>query len=367
MPRHKRSKCRLLPFILAANKQNLDDIEELLLLGMLEDEADVDLNPRPVRPRFMLQSISRDEVISSFRFTKDDLYKLTDVLRMPDFIVCSNRTKAPAIEALCIVLRRFSYPNRLGDLSTFFKRSKAELSFICKATVNFICERHGYLLQNLNRQWLLKHDLERYSETISAKGSPHKNCWAFIEGSVRPICRPTRNHKLYSDYNKVHSLKYQSVISPDGLIVNLYGPVEGQKHDSHILHESNILEELENVCQGEYCVYGDPGYPVRSSLIVPFYEANICLEEQEFFMKISPIRESPDWGFRKILQNFAFLDCKKNLKIFLQPIGKFYVVGALVINLHTCLYGSAASKYFEIDPPSIEHYLEYDALSLIHI
>lgn len=63
---------------------------------------------------------------------------------------------------------------------------------------------------------------------------------------------------------------------------------------------------------------------------------------------------SVEWGFGKICQTFAFLDFKKNLKLLLQPIGRYYLVAAILINCHTCLYGSQTSIYFDLDPPSIE-------------
>lgn len=72
---------------------------------------------------------------------------------------------------------------------------------------------------------------------------------------------------------------------------------------------------------------------------------------------MSKLRESVEWGFGKIVQYFAFLDFSKNLKILLQPIGKYYVVGALFTNCHTCLYGSTTTSLFGVPPPGIEEYL----------
>ena len=37
---------------------------------------------------------------------------------------------------------------------------------------------------------------------------------------------------------------FQSVVAPNGLIVNLYGPVEGKKHDSAMLTTSNLYNQL---------------------------------------------------------------------------------------------------------------------------
>ena len=45
-----------------------------------------------------------------------------------------------------------------------------------------------------------------------------------------------------------------------------------------------------------------------------------------------------------------FLDKKKNLKIGSNAVGKMYLSCALIQNVHTCLYGSTTSKYFNVDP-----------------
>ena len=55
------------------------------------------------------------------------------------------------------------------------------------------------------------------------KGAPLNNCWGFIDGTVRPICRPGENQRtLYNGHKKVHALKYQSVVAANGLIANLF-------------------------------------------------------------------------------------------------------------------------------------------------
>ena len=69
---------------------------------------------------------------------------------------------------------------------------------------------------------------------------------------------------------------------------------------------------------------------------------------------MSKLRVSVKWGFGKTCQLFAFLDFKKNLKILLQPIGKYYLVAAVLANCHTCLYGSQTSTFFGVDPPELE-------------
>ena len=50
---------------------------------------------------------------------------------------------------------------------------------------------------------------------------------------------------LYNGYKRVHSIKFQSVALPNGLVGHLYGPVEGRGHDSNMLDSSGLLQQLQ--------------------------------------------------------------------------------------------------------------------------
>ena len=68
--------------------------------------------------------------------------------------------------------------------------------------------------------------LQEYADVIHAKGAPLENCFGFIDGTVRPIARPDQQQRIvYNGHKRVHSLKFQSVALPNGLIGNMYGPV----------------------------------------------------------------------------------------------------------------------------------------------
>ena len=83
----------------------------------------------------------------------------------------------------------------------------------------------------------------------------------------------------------------------------------------------------------------------------------LTVEEQEFNRDMSAVRIAVEWSFGKIIQYFSYLDFRKHQKILLQPIGKYYLVGTLLTNCHTCLYGSQTTSYFGVEPPSLETYL----------
>lgn len=50
---------------------------------------------------------------------------------------------------------------------------------------------------------------------------------------------------MYNGQKRVHGIKFQSVVVPNGLIANLSGPYEGKKHDSMMLNESGLLGDLQ--------------------------------------------------------------------------------------------------------------------------
>ena len=53
-------------------------------------------------------------------------------------------------------------------------------------------------------------------------GAPLENCFGFIDGTVRPICRPGQNQRVvYNGHKRVHALKFQSVALPNCIIGNI--------------------------------------------------------------------------------------------------------------------------------------------------
>ncbi|CAN0383785.1 unnamed protein product [Pylaiella littoralis] len=67
----------------------------------------------------------------------------------------------------------------------------------------------------------------------------------FIDGTVRGIARPKRDQRLfYNGHKRKHAMKFQGVITPDGLFVDLWGPVVGTRHDSYLLEQSGLLQKL---------------------------------------------------------------------------------------------------------------------------
>ena len=140
------------------------------------------------------------------------------------------------VEALCAVLKRFAYPCRFIDMIQLLARPIPQLSIICNQMTNLIYENWNHLLSNLNQPWLSPQCLQGFCNTIRQKGVALSNCWGFVDGTVRPISRLNESQKiLYNGHKKIHGIKFQSVVAPNGLVANLYRPVEGKRHESGML------------------------------------------------------------------------------------------------------------------------------------
>lgn len=61
---------------------------------------------------FNLDNLNDSYCYFHFRFYKDDIRKLVRLLNIPEQISLKSRVKVAGEEALCILLKRLSYPNR---------------------------------------------------------------------------------------------------------------------------------------------------------------------------------------------------------------------------------------------------------------
>ena len=278
--------------------------------------------------------LTDDESKTEFRFFKIDIYRLCDaVMHIPHVITCYNGTACDSIEALCILLKRFAYPCRYLDMVPRCGRSVPELCIIAQHMSNWIFLYWGHLLNSFNQNWLSRDCLEVFANKIHHNGAPLDNCWGFIDGTVRPVCRPGQHHRIiYNGHKRVHALKFHSVVTPNGLIANMYGPVEGKRHDSGMLADSGLLNLLLqhsfDTNGNPLCIYDDPAYPLRVHLQACFKGANLTVQQKAWNKNMSEVRVAVEWEFGEIINYFMFLDFKKNLKIGLSSVGETYLICA---------------------------------------
>lgn len=136
----------------------------------------------------------------------------------------------------------------------------------------------------------------------------------------------------------------------------------GRRHDAGIFRDSGLYERLELKAvfgDEKYVLYGDQAYGVMELLLSPFPGRPEALlpYQQQFNMSMRNLRVAVEWGFQKVVCEFAFVDLKKNQKLLLQDIDNLFKCAVFLTNCHTCIYGSQTSTYFNVEPPSLEEYL----------
>ena len=129
-----------------------------------------------------------------------------------------------------------------------FGRNPTELCLIFNTVLDHVYVNNCHRLQSWDQFFLQPFMLRQYADAIHHRGAPLQNCFGFVDGTVIQISRPKQNQRtVYNGHKRVHAFKYQSVALPNELIANLSQPIEGRRHDSFMLYESGLLQELERV------------------------------------------------------------------------------------------------------------------------
>ena len=335
-----------------------DDDEDIPCLLQSHSEEEIPYVDWEKKWEWMSNSKCKKE----FRFEKGMILEMQGLLHIPHEIILENRSVVSGNLALCMMLKVLAYPTRLLSIVDFFGRCTSDCSRIISYTI-----KHVYLLTTDIMAWdterLTPEVLEKYAGAVAEAGAPVKNCFGFIDGTVRGTARPMKRQRVvYNGHKRKHALKYQSITAPDGLCIHLHGPQPGTRHDARMYRESGlpqILEECAYDTQGNsLCLYGDPAYGHSQNLIAPFGGASLSREKEMFNRRMSRVRVSVEWTFGKVLQYFSYTDYTKNQRLLQRPLGQQYFVSMLLNNLHTCYFrtGSVVS-HFKLEPPTAAEYL----------
>ena len=321
--------------------------------------------------RVVIEDLSEDDAVFHFRFRKADLKDVADRLwpRLTEYlgdnhehVTVINRYSMPYETLLLLVLYRFSRPRRLRkEMEGFFGMRKSKISAGIDTMIDAL---HKLSLKYLDNPHIFYHRMPYYARKVYEKCGLVQNVWGFIDGTFRKTCRPSYFQRLaYSGHKRCHGIKFQSVVTPDGLYAHFYGPIAGNRHDASLLNFSNLLPKLALFMPDDgtfpvvYSLYGDPAYPNSVYLFCGFWNPLEGTLEAFCNTCMSKVRIAVEWGFNQILQQWSFLDFRPAKKIFHSPVAQYYMVGAFLINLRTCYYGNQAMVYFDCDTLSITQYL----------
>ena len=283
-----------------------------------------------------------------------------------------NRCKFEPMEALVVLLGRLSYPNTWEQRAQLFGgRAPSAYSQIFSVLLQYLYDRFYPHVFDISR---FATDALDFASAIHAKGQLIENCIGFIDGTFRHCCRPEDDQKvIYSGYYKGHGFKFQSVVCPNGLLCDFWGPHCGRRADSHMFRASGLEERMRQLSQKvgkTLCVYGDPAY-CRGEFVSKGYIGACTAAQARWTELMNALRETVEWGFMLVVRDWAFVDFKKNMKLALQPVSMMYIVAVLLTNVKSCMMaekydglGNEIANKFGVSPPSVHRYLypdEYDA------
>lgn len=151
---------------------------------------------------------------------------------------------------------------------------------------------------------------------------------ALLPPSV-PRFRPARGQRAYyNGHKRKYALDFQGVVTPDGIFVHLFGPVEGTRYDAYIFDQSGLLpvmHENMNGPEGEpYSLYGDPGYRMDTHFSCPYQAASkgpLTPSMTSFNERMSHCRVAVEWGLKEMSDKWAFVNNKQQQNIILSPVG----------------------------------------------
>ncbi|KAG0434318.1 hypothetical protein HPB47_019192 [Ixodes persulcatus] len=176
-----------------------------------------------------------------------------------------------------------------------FGRHSSTLSIVSNQVHRHIAHTFGHLLRDLTaHSWLNPDQLDVFAEAVHNQGASLTNCWKFIDGTARAMCRPTWHQRTFflgTQEVLYHYTKYQAVMCPNGIIARLDKPYEGCRHDACILRYSGLYTDLEVLMNPKpFVFYGDPTYPHRELLQWPFGGASVTVGQATFNYQVVPRR-----------------------------------------------------------------------------
>ena len=175
----------------------------------------------------------------------------------------------------------------------------------------------------------------------------------------------------YSRHKHHHGFKAHALIFPCGLVAHYHGPVDGRRHDVHLLRVSGILDRLHELNHNnvDYAVHSMHAYvhfmtPNLITSIPRVITLSRTVEAQlnEETSMVSRYRHArPNGGTKSLrtrtFQALDFTRWQSMRWLTLPPLRYFTCM--LILKFHTCInMGNTISRLFNSEPPTLDRYLQ---------
>ncbi|OAD73952.1 hypothetical protein PHYBLDRAFT_158836, partial [Phycomyces blakesleeanus NRRL 1555(-)] len=192
-----------------------------------------------------------------------------------------------------------------------------------------------------------------FASAIYNKDAALPNIVGFIDGTMQAISRPSQGNEVqkafYNGWKHMHALKYQSIVTSDGITSSLLGPYVVSRHNQYIYTmfktEARVEKYLDIVPDVElpFALYGNPAYMVSKCLYSLFEGVSL----------------SDIWEFGEVQKYFMYSKYKYAMKIGETSPATVYMPSTVFKNMIHCTGRNRlpTSSYFGLEPPTLEEYI----------
>lgn len=137
----------------------------------------------------------------------------------------------------CIVFRKILWPVCWEDMEREFGMHSSRLSEVFWEVIDSFVNEHGHLL-NL-RSYYIKSRVDAYAIFMRNSGTPLSKLIRLIDCTKNRMSRPggpnANQSVVYSGHTRIHYLIYQTITTPDVVVLALCGPKVELIHDLTLL------------------------------------------------------------------------------------------------------------------------------------
>ena len=223
--------------------------------------------PLHAHRNFRIETLDDGFCWNSLRWRKQGLLDLFALSRLDALVTLNNGHVLSGELVLVIGMFAWTYPRCQQDIAKLFRESGQPI--ISRIVSYFICHmlhHFVHLIQSDEREALSMWTpaVDYFVECVQGKGGEYgvrfDRVGMFLDGTFNHTCRPEQREEhdaqgrdtqraVYSGYYGGWGLKYLHCVFPNGIIGQLWGPVDGRRHDAHLFAISGINDKLARLSQ----------------------------------------------------------------------------------------------------------------------
>ena len=129
---------------------------------------------------FNLNAYCEEDCFRLFRFRQRDIGKIVQLCNWTSGKTLRSGYLIEPTTAVCVLLRKLSYPTRWKDIERTFGMRASAMSEVFYEVVERLCGTHGDRLE-IFQGAIMADRAELYAKAIHENGAPLDNCVGFID------------------------------------------------------------------------------------------------------------------------------------------------------------------------------------------